>query len=403
MNKEALGQLYPVFISEYDENWPLLFEKEKTILENIFGPGLKIDHIGSTAVPGLAAKPTIDILIEKPKNTADNLLIKKMADNGYIHMKEQTRHLMFVKGYTPAGLEKESYHIHMGPLDQDCLWDRVYFRDYLRNNRAEARAYENLKKKLAIRHRNDRETYTEAKADYINATTVMAKRLMAHPTDFNIPVSKEAAAGAAVYSKFILFFYDLLVMVFENHFVWKCPTGKIIEFYNQHVSDRHLDIGVGTGYFLDRCTFPDPHPVIHLMDLNRNSLEKTSKRIKRYQPVTHRWNILEPIPIDLPKFNSICISNILHCLPGSIETKDAVFKNLKRFIAEGGIVFGLTILGRNVKVGLLYKLFNGMYNRLSIFSNARDDAEGLEKLLKSNFTQYSIDTIGSVAFFSCKI
>jgi hypothetical protein len=57
----------------------------------------------------------------------------------------------------------------------------------------------------------------------------------------------------------------------------------------------HLDVGVGTGYFLDRCTFPVAAPEVHLMDLNPNCLEKTARRIRRYRPVTHRCNVLDPI------------------------------------------------------------------------------------------------------------
>lgn len=111
----------------------------------------------------------------------------------------------------------------------------------------------------------------------------------------NIPVSKEAAAGAAGYSKFALYFYDLYVLMFEMQFVFKCPTHKILDFYNRHISDRHLDVGVGTGYFLDKCNFPVDNPTVYLMDLNLNSLQKTADRIKRYNPVAHHWNVFEPI------------------------------------------------------------------------------------------------------------
>lgn len=117
MNKEELGKLYPVVLSDYDAHWPILFEKEKAILGSIFGPGLRIEHIGSTAIAGISAKPTIDILMEKPAAMNDEKIVEKMVEKGYIHMVEQTRHLMFIKGYTPSGLEEESYHIHMGPLD----------------------------------------------------------------------------------------------------------------------------------------------------------------------------------------------------------------------------------------------------------------------------------------------
>jgi GrpB-like predicted nucleotidyltransferase (UPF0157 family) len=175
MNKDELGELYPVFLTDYNSDWPVQFEKEKNILKRIFGLSVTIEHIGSTAITGLSAKPTIDILIEKPQNMSDVQIIKVMTENGYIHMKEQKRHLMFVKGYSPLGLEKESYHIHMGPINQNWLWDRIYFRDYLNLNRDEARKYEKLKKKLAVKYRNDREAYTEGKAEYIKKITKKAK------------------------------------------------------------------------------------------------------------------------------------------------------------------------------------------------------------------------------------
>lgn len=175
MDKDELGRLYPVYLSDYDTNWPVLFSKEKGILKSIFSADLKIEHIGSTAVEGLSAKPTIDILIEKPHGMDDEEIINKMAGNGYIHMKEQDSHLMFVKGYSPAGLEKESYHIHMGPLDQDWLWDRIYFRNYLIHNNSEAQIYEKLKNEYALNYRYDREAYTDAKAEYIKMITEKAK------------------------------------------------------------------------------------------------------------------------------------------------------------------------------------------------------------------------------------
>jgi GrpB-like predicted nucleotidyltransferase (UPF0157 family) len=173
--KDELGKLYPIILNDYDSNWPSIFEKEKSLLKKIFPQTLRIEHVGSTAIVGLVAKPTIDILIEKPKDMNDDEIIKTMEINGYIHMEEQTQHLMFVKGYTPSGLEKESFHIHMGPLTQDWVWDRVYFRDYLNNNREEAQRYEKLKIDLAKKFKNDREAYTEGKDKYIKEITAKAK------------------------------------------------------------------------------------------------------------------------------------------------------------------------------------------------------------------------------------
>lgn len=213
-------------------------------------------------------------------------------------------------------------------------------------------------------------------------------------------VSKEAAAGAAVYSKFLLSFYDIEVLMFELPYIFKCPLYKIMEFFNENISSTHLDVGVGTGYFLDKCKFPTENPTVHLIDLNLNSLEKTSSRIKRFMPVSHQCNILEPIKADLPLFNSISAINFLHCLPGVMLTKEAVIKNLKPFLKDGGVFFGATILGHGCSVGLLYKTANSIYNKKGIFRNLHDNASDLEVILSNNFEKVSVQVVGSVALFS---
>lgn len=177
MNKEELGKLYPIEIVKYDPNWPLFFEKEKMLLLNILCDkiALRIEHIGSTAIPNLAAKPTIDILVEIPDQLEiEDMIIKLMVQNGYIHMEEQKDHLMFVRGYSPTGLEPESYHIHMGTKSQASLWDRVKFRNYLRRSPETAKKYENLKYDLAKENKNDREAYTDKKGNFIKEITKLA-------------------------------------------------------------------------------------------------------------------------------------------------------------------------------------------------------------------------------------
>ena len=178
MTKEELGRLYPVRLAPCDPGWNGLFEKEKRFLAEALGPhALRIEHAGSTAVPGILSKPTIDILVEIPSGPGMNeKIIKIMVAAGYIHMQEQTKHLMFVKGYSPGGLEKESFHVHMGPKEQDFVWDRICFRDHLRANPAVAKEYERLKIALASKYPNDREAYTDGKADFIEKITAVAKK-----------------------------------------------------------------------------------------------------------------------------------------------------------------------------------------------------------------------------------
>lgn len=224
----------------------------------------------------------------------------------------------------------------------------------------------------------------------------MTKLLHEHQ---DIPATKEALAGAAVYSKLLLAIYDLEVLQFEMRCIFKCSPQKILDLYNEHISDRHLDIGVGTGYFLDKCRFPVQHPVVHLMDLNINSLGKTAHRIRRYEPVSHHWNVLEPVREELPKFNSIGAANFLHCLPGSMLDKEIVFTNLTTFLNKGGVFFGATVLGQGIDAGLLYRMANPLYNKSGVFSNLKDNAADLELILSRNFTSYSVKVIGSYAFF----
>jgi len=91
--------------------------------------------------------------------------------------------------------------------------------------------------------------------------------------------AEQAEAGQAVYTKQTLAVYDFVVLGISNRFLWKCPTRRLEEHYNKHVTANHLDVGVGTGYFLDRCRFPSPTPRIALMDLNTDSLEFASQRM----------------------------------------------------------------------------------------------------------------------------
>jgi SAM-dependent methyltransferase len=220
--------------------------------------------------------------------------------------------------------------------------------------------------------------------------------------DAHAPVSPEAAAGAAVYSPFVLALYDLEVLRFELPVIFKCSARRIVELYDANVSDRHLDVGVGTGYFLDKCRFPVARPEVHLMDLNSTCLETTARRIARYAPVSHRCNVLEPIQAPLPRFGSIAASNLLHCLPGTMLEKAAVMRNLKPFLREDGVLFGVTVLGEGVDAGPLYRYVNGIYNRKKIFSNLRDDAADLGAILAMHFATHAVEVVGSLAFFTAR-
>ncbi len=210
--------------------------------------------------------------------------------------------------------------------------------------------------------------------------------------------------GAAVYTPLVLAIYDLLVIRFENPFVWMCPSERIINFYNQHISARHLDVGVGTGYFIDKAQIPSPAPMIALLDLNPNSLNFTARRLRRYRPETYQANVLEPIPYHLPRFDSIGMNFLLHCLPGDLKTKGVVFKNLSPFLSPHGVLFGSTILGEGVRFNPLTKIFMRIYNsslfpQFRVLHNQHDRLEDLIDALQTYFEYYWTELVGTVAFF----
>ncbi|WP_028585273.1 GrpB family protein [Desulfogranum mediterraneum] len=178
LTKDELGQLFPIIISESQKEWAELFLGEQNRIIALLGKNraLRIEHIGSTAVPGLPAKPTIDILVEIPKGEqVEREIVEIMSAEGYHQIRDQREHLMLVKGYTPEGFAGQCYHLHLAPRDQTALWDRIYFRDYLKAHPRAAREYAALKQRLARRHTFDREAYTAAKNSFIEQATARAK------------------------------------------------------------------------------------------------------------------------------------------------------------------------------------------------------------------------------------
>lgn len=213
-------------------------------------------------------------------------------------------------------------------------------------------------------------------------------------------ISSEVEAGQAVYSNLVLAIYDFYVLGISNHLIWKCPTQWLLDNYNENVSGKHLDVGVGTGYLLDKCQFPITEPEITLLDLNQNSLDVTAKRIGRHQPNSYRHNVFEPMPFDGQQFDSIGMNYLLHCLPGTMESKSVVFDNLLEVLNPGGVIFGSTLVADEEMQGWAARKLMTIYNRKGIFCNSEDSTKALEKILSERFSDYSIDRVGCAAIFS---
>lgn len=178
LTRPEFGQLFPIIISEPDQNWPAIYEAARAGIEAVLGAEniVRIEHIGSTAVPGLRAKPTIDILLEVPESIADAMIVERLEGLDYICLPRPelpAPHMVFVKGYTLNGFEGQAYHLHVRyPGD----WDELYFRDYLIQHPETLRAYEALKQELLQTYPNDRDAYTDGKTAFIKEVTAKARR-----------------------------------------------------------------------------------------------------------------------------------------------------------------------------------------------------------------------------------
>lgn len=216
-----------------------------------------------------------------------------------------------------------------------------------------------------------------------------------------VPKSNPAYRGQAIYSRVFLPTYDAIVYGFNSPYLWRCPLSRLVAHYDEHLSGRHLDVGVASGRVLDEATFPSPSPQLTLMDLNPNSLHMASTRLARYRPRAHQANVLEDWNL-AGTYDSIALTHILHCLPGSIPDKRPAFQNARATLAPGGTFFGATILGPTANHNRLGRATIDLNNRLGVMSNAQDTAEALDAELTRHFTSHHLEVVGTVALFSAR-
>jgi hypothetical protein len=210
----------------------------------------------------------------------------------------------------------------------------------------------------------------------------------------------ETHPSVAVYTPTRLALYDVFILGLSCSLVWRCPKRHFLDLYNQHVRSPHLDIGVGTGYFLDRCRFPIERPLITLLDPSDACLNKAARRLDRYSPRVVKASALEPLALGADRFASVALNGVLHCLPATPEAKAAVFRNLKPFLEDDGVVFGSTILGTGVEHGRIAQRVLRLYNREGLFTNLADDLGSLDRGLADNFSDRKIEVRGSFALFT---
>ncbi len=179
MSLEELWQLFPIILKEHNPEYKNWYRAEKEKLQAALPADsiARISHIGSTAVPGLLAKPTVDILLEINRGAQLSKVKAQLKNDGWILMhkneEDQELNLVFNKGYTPQGFADEVFHLH---LRRSGDWDELYFRDYLIAHPEAAARYGELKQKLEKEFKHNRDGYTEAKTDFVERLTVQARK-----------------------------------------------------------------------------------------------------------------------------------------------------------------------------------------------------------------------------------
>lgn len=207
-----------------------------------------------------------------------------------------------------------------------------------------------------------------------------------------------AHRGASEYTPLFLRIYDPIILGFFTRVVWRCPTTLLVERYRRHIRPRHLDVGPGTGYFLERANLP-PDARVTLLDPNSNVLEYASRRLQRLDITAIEADVSKPLPVSA-SFDSAALHGVIHCLPGPLSRKAAAVANVAAVLAPTGVLFGASILGSAGPHTWLSRKVLDANNRRGVFDNLSDTEEGLREILGASFGDVELETVGSMAIFA---
>ena len=173
MTVDELWELFPIILSEHKAYWNDWYVQEvKRTKAFLTIENARFSHIGSTAIRGIWAKPIVDILLEIPETVSMEKVKTTLTNNGYICMSESTNRKSFNRGYTSEGFAEKVFHLHLRYRGDN---NELYFRDYLNENSDIAKEYEELKLSLWKKHEHNRDAYTDAKSEFVEKYTMVAK------------------------------------------------------------------------------------------------------------------------------------------------------------------------------------------------------------------------------------
>lgn len=210
--------------------------------------------------------------------------------------------------------------------------------------------------------------------------------------------SDPAYKGQAGYNPALLAIYDVWVLKFMTRAVWKVPVEPGVARYRQHLGHRHLDVGPGTGYFIELAA-PPADTEITLLDPNPHVLKHASKRLAAWNPVVVEADVMKPLPVE-GGYDSAALSFVLHCLRGPMSNKAVAIRNIADVLGPDGVLFGGTVLGIHEPHSRSARAFLRAANKQGGFDNLEDTVDGLREVLDASFRHVEIERSGSSALFS---
>lgn len=174
MSLQELWELFPIVLTPHQSCWKSWYEEEEKNLMGLLGGERiwKISQIGSTCISTIWAKPIIDILLEIPPDADMEEMKTPLIYSGYVCMSQGSRRISFQKGYTENGFAQKVFHLHLRYAGDH---DELYFRDYLQEHPDVAKEYETLKRRLWKEFEHNRDSYTDAKTEFVLEYTKRAK------------------------------------------------------------------------------------------------------------------------------------------------------------------------------------------------------------------------------------
>ena len=177
MSLEELWQLFPIILKGHSSDYELWYDEAMQELLHVLHDYevCRVNHIGSTSVKGLIAKPIVDILLELPCDYPVGKVMAQLQRAGWLLMdsNDDSKTIDLNKGYTPNGFAEKVYHLHIKPSSD---WGELYFRDYLKKYPDTAREYAALKLRLKKQYEHNRDEYTNEKSEFVIKYTQKARQ-----------------------------------------------------------------------------------------------------------------------------------------------------------------------------------------------------------------------------------